>query len=347
MDFLLAEKDANVDTRRSRCAAGSPGSTRECQASDSARRSSRRATRSGAQVLDDIAWPAEGEAGDELRRRVLQSLPRHDGVGLLLERDGLEGPRYMGNVAVAEWNGCPPAGARRSSASARCHDGRAGPPKRMKRLGVGFIGSGFNARFHMQGVARACATPTCAASGARTRRTPRAAAALRARPRRRRRASRTRRSPTWSPIRPSMRSGSPDRTRRASRTSRRSSHAIESGTRHARRASPARSRSRGTSPRRSRCVELVKRVGLTHGYLENQVFAPQVETGRALLWARGAATTGRPYLARAAEEHSGPHMPWFWRGAAAGRRRAQRHDVPLGARRAAPAHEAGRAAVDA
>ena len=23
---------------------------------------------------------------------------------------------------------------------------------------------------------------------------------------------------------------------------------------------------------------------------------------------------GRPYLARAAEEHGGPHMPWFWRG---------------------------------
>jgi predicted dehydrogenase len=23
---------------------------------------------------------------------------------------------------------------------------------------------------------------------------------------------------------------------------------------------------------------------------------------------------GRPYLARAAEEHSGPHMPWFWEG---------------------------------
>ena len=33
-----------------------------------------------------------------------------------------------------------------------------------------------------------------------------------------------------------------------------------------------------------------------------------------LIWARGAATTGRPYLARAAEEHSGPHMPWFWQG---------------------------------
>jgi predicted dehydrogenase len=63
-----------------------------------------------------------------------------------------------------------------------------------------------------------------------------------------------------------------------------------------------------------RVHDLVTRAGLMHGYLENQVFAPQVETGRDLLWARGAATTGRPYLARAAEEHSGPHMPWFWRG---------------------------------
>jgi predicted dehydrogenase len=61
-------------------------------------------------------------------------------------------------------------------------------------------------------------------------------------------------------------------------------------------------------------LQLVKSVRLNHGYLENQLFAPQVETGRELLWARGAALTGRPYLARAAEEHSGPHMPWFWQG---------------------------------
>jgi predicted dehydrogenase len=61
-------------------------------------------------------------------------------------------------------------------------------------------------------------------------------------------------------------------------------------------------------------LSLVRRAGLRTGYLENQRFAPQVETGRALLWARGAAITGRPYLARAAEEHSGPHMPWFWQG---------------------------------
>jgi len=67
-----------------------------------------------------------------------------------------------------------------------------------------------------------------------------------------------------------------------------------------------------------RVMQLVKSVKLNHGYLENQLFAPQVETGRALLWARGAATTGRPYLARAAEEHSGPHMPWFWQGSLQG-----------------------------
>jgi predicted dehydrogenase len=63
-----------------------------------------------------------------------------------------------------------------------------------------------------------------------------------------------------------------------------------------------------------RMVELVEKSGLLHGYLENQVFTPSIQRGRSLIWARGAALTGRPYLARAAEEHSGPHMPWFWQG---------------------------------
>ncbi|HEY9514088.1 MAG TPA: Gfo/Idh/MocA family oxidoreductase, partial [Gemmatimonadaceae bacterium] len=65
-------------------------------------------------------------------------------------------------------------------------------------------------------------------------------------------------------------------------------------------------------------VALARRTGCMTGYLENQVFAPQVEHGRAIIWARGAKLTGRPYLARAAEEHSGPHMPWFWQGALQG-----------------------------
>src|ERR1043166_4575952 len=63
-----------------------------------------------------------------------------------------------------------------------------------------------------------------------------------------------------------------------------------------------------------RCVELIEQAGVLHGYLEDQIFTPAMMKGRAITWARGAALAGRPYLARAAEEHSGPHMPWFWRG---------------------------------
>jgi predicted dehydrogenase len=61
-------------------------------------------------------------------------------------------------------------------------------------------------------------------------------------------------------------------------------------------------------------VRLVEDAGLNHGYLENQVFATPVMRGKEIVWRRAASTTGRPYLARAAEEHSGPHEPWFWQG---------------------------------
>ncbi|HTM33992.1 MAG TPA: Gfo/Idh/MocA family oxidoreductase [Vicinamibacterales bacterium] len=63
-----------------------------------------------------------------------------------------------------------------------------------------------------------------------------------------------------------------------------------------------------------RMVGLVEEAGLLHGYLENQLFQPGLERGKQIVWTRGAAAAGRPYLARAAEEHSGPHMPWFWQG---------------------------------
>ena len=65
-------------------------------------------------------------------------------------------------------------------------------------------------------------------------------------------------------------------------------------------------------------LELVQKVGLLDGYLENQLFSPAVVRGKTILWSRGAALTGPPYLARAAEEHSGPHMPWFWEGSLQG-----------------------------
>ncbi len=63
-----------------------------------------------------------------------------------------------------------------------------------------------------------------------------------------------------------------------------------------------------------RVVELVEEAEVLHGYLEDQLFSPGLQRGKEIIWKRGASLTGRPYLARAAEEHSGPHAPWFWRG---------------------------------
>ena len=63
-----------------------------------------------------------------------------------------------------------------------------------------------------------------------------------------------------------------------------------------------------------RMVELIESTQLLHGYLENQVFEPALTRGKEIIWRRAAPIAGRPYLARAAEEHSGPHMPWFWSG---------------------------------
>lgn len=65
-------------------------------------------------------------------------------------------------------------------------------------------------------------------------------------------------------------------------------------------------------------LEMVQGAGLLHGYLENQVYAPGLVRSREIIWARGAAGSGSPYLARAAEEHSGPHNTWFWNGATEG-----------------------------
>ncbi|MGO1509404.1 MAG: Gfo/Idh/MocA family protein [Actinomycetaceae bacterium] len=69
-----------------------------------------------------------------------------------------------------------------------------------------------------------------------------------------------------------------------------------------------------TTEEAAQVLELVKGAGLLHGYLENQVFAPGIVRSHELIWARGASVAGTPYLARAAEEHSGPHNTWFWNG---------------------------------
>ena len=61
-------------------------------------------------------------------------------------------------------------------------------------------------------------------------------------------------------------------------------------------------------------LRLAEDAGLNHGYLEYQVFSTAVRRGKEIVWRRAVPIAGRPYLARAAEEHSGPHEPWFWQG---------------------------------
>jgi predicted dehydrogenase len=61
-------------------------------------------------------------------------------------------------------------------------------------------------------------------------------------------------------------------------------------------------------------LRLAEDAGLVHGYLENQLFSTAVQRGHDIVWRRAVPATGRPYIARAAEEHSGPHEPWFWNG---------------------------------
>ena len=61
-------------------------------------------------------------------------------------------------------------------------------------------------------------------------------------------------------------------------------------------------------------LRLAEDAGIGHGYLENQIFSTAVQRGKNIIWRRGVPNAGRPYLARASEEHSGPHKPWFWLG---------------------------------
>lgn len=61
-----------------------------------------------------------------------------------------------------------------------------------------------------------------------------------------------------------------------------------------------------------RVAAAVAEAGVLHAYLENQVYSPRLARTRDLVWARGADGSGSPYLARATEEHAGPHSKWFW-----------------------------------
>lgn len=60
-----------------------------------------------------------------------------------------------------------------------------------------------------------------------------------------------------------------------------------------------------------RLVELVRGAGLATAYFENQIFMGSLEAQLRQLRPTIEAM-GPPSLVRSAEEHGGPHSPWFW-----------------------------------
>jgi len=59
-------------------------------------------------------------------------------------------------------------------------------------------------------------------------------------------------------------------------------------------------------------LALAEDARLLHSYLEDQVFSTAVQRGHDVILRRAVPSAGRPYIARAAEEHSGPHEARFW-----------------------------------
>jgi gluconate 2-dehydrogenase gamma chain len=61
------------------------------------------------QILNDIAWPARAAAGMTDGVGFFNRFRDFTASGFWSSRVGVKDLQYMGNVFVAEWNGCPPA----------------------------------------------------------------------------------------------------------------------------------------------------------------------------------------------------------------------------------------------
>jgi predicted dehydrogenase len=180
-----------------------------------------------------------------------------------------------------------------------------------QRLGVGFVGSGFNARFHMHAFQAVRDADVRGVWSPNLDNASSAAALARSLDIGSAKAYPSIRAMVADPLIDALWLTGPNHARLQNMEE--IVYAVESGVGTLRGIACEKPLARNVAEAK-RMLELMKRIGIAHGYLENQVFAPQIETGRTRLWARGAASTGRPYLARASEEHSGPHAPWFWRG---------------------------------
>lgn len=184
-----------------------------------------------------------------------------------------------------------------------------------ERLGIGFVGSGFNARFHIQSFTGVRDADVRGVYSPNEKNAASTAALAREHEVGEARAYKSIRDMIADPAIDALWLCGPNHARISNIEE--IVDAVKSGAGKLRGLACEKPLARNFSEAK-KVADLARSVGLNTGYLENQLFAPDITRGRELIWARGAALTGRPYLARAAEEHSGPHMPWFWQGAMQG-----------------------------
>lgn len=112
MDFIMTEYPSSQKRMRD----GLAWLDAECQ---------RRHTRSfvastlkeRASVLDDIAWPRRARAEMKDGVTFFSSFRDLTASGFWSSRMGVKDLQYMGNTAIAEWKGCPPAALRKLGVS--------------------------------------------------------------------------------------------------------------------------------------------------------------------------------------------------------------------------------------
>jgi hypothetical protein len=107
MDWILADANSS-DTTRTAMRGGLAWMDLACEdrfgktfaaASDAQRRS----------LLDEIAWPKKAKPEVSQGAAFFSRFRDFTASGFFSSAMGWKDVRYVGNVAIAEWNGCPPA----------------------------------------------------------------------------------------------------------------------------------------------------------------------------------------------------------------------------------------------
>jgi len=189
---------------------------------------------------------------------------------------------YIGNVPLQKFDGPPAELLRKLGLGPRIHVST--PSHHVPgRLGVGFVGSGFNARFHMQAFQGVRDADVRGVWSPNLEHASSAAALARSLDIGSAKAYASIRDMVADPLIDALWLTGPNHMRLENMEE--IVYAIEGGVGSLRGIACEKPLARNVAEAK-RMLELMKRTGAMQGYLENQVFAPQIEAGRSRIWAR-------------------------------------------------------------